>query len=67
MIWLIWDRRVDETFRPDFHSVVGQAIPRNPIQTMNKEYCHRVDGMTRDQIEKLGALYNDYLTFKVSL
>ena len=67
LTWCIWDRRVDETFRPDFKALVGEDIPQTTAVTMNGKYLHHTETITKDQIEKIGNLYAEYVQFRLGL
>lgn len=67
MTWVLWDKIVDETFRPDFQTLVGQSIPRTAAETMNGRFVHYCGSLTKDQIEKIGQLYGDYVMFSAAM
>jgi len=67
LTWVIWDKIVDETFRPDFKILVEDDIPPNPVQTLDKHLIHWCGKITKDQIEAIGNLYQNYVIFKAEL
>ena len=64
---MLWDKIVDATFRSDFEILVGQKIPPTAAQTMNGRFLHYCGKLQKDQIEKIGHLYGDYVLFSSAM
>ena len=67
LTWVLWDKMVDATFRSDFQTLVGQAIPPTAAQTMNGRFLHYCGFLSKDDIEKIGQLYGDYVLFSSAM
>ena len=62
-MWVIWNKSVDSTFRPDFENIVGEQIPSTAAITINGQYMFFSETATPDNIEYIGAIYGGYVIF----
>lgn len=65
MTWIIWDKEVDATFRPDFEEMTGEKLPRNPPSTIGGSLLHYSENLTKEAIENIGKIYGDYVIFRI--